>query len=118
MSAPRPARFVEVAEETLIVDLSATAGVLRELNDLGARLAAVSARAHRLGMAVTAEGIETETQLKTVRRAGCDPIQGYLIGRPVPAEEVLDLLWRSAPHASPVTLWHVATNFNPVSVTR
>jgi diguanylate cyclase len=38
--------------------------------------------AHALGMTVTAEGVETEEQLRALRDLGCDQIQGYLIARP------------------------------------
>jgi EAL domain-containing protein (putative c-di-GMP-specific phosphodiesterase class I) len=41
--------------------------------------------AHRLNLAVVAEGVETEEQLKALRDAGCSQMQGYLIGRPMPA---------------------------------
>jgi EAL domain-containing protein (putative c-di-GMP-specific phosphodiesterase class I) len=44
--------------------------------------------ARSLGMTTTAEGVETQEQLDTVRFEGCDEIQGYFIGRPKPAEEV------------------------------
>lgn len=40
-----------------------------------------------LGMAVIAEGVETEQQLELLREYGCQAFQGYLFGRPVPAEE-------------------------------
>jgi diguanylate cyclase (GGDEF)-like protein/PAS domain S-box-containing protein len=40
--------------------------------------------AHRIGARVVAEGVEDERQLEWLRRAGCDYIQGYLVGRPVP----------------------------------
>ena len=38
-------------------------------------------------MKVVAEGVETEEQLQLLREFGCDYIQGYLISRPIPAEE-------------------------------
>ena len=46
----------------------------------------------RLGLAmnvdVVAEGVETEEQLRTVRVLGCTAVQGYLLGRPMPAAEL------------------------------
>lgn len=48
--------------------------------------------AHRLGLQVIAEGIETPEQLALLRAAGCDYGQGYLWSRPVPAEEFEKLL--------------------------
>jgi diguanylate cyclase (GGDEF)-like protein len=44
--------------------------------------------AHRLGLRVVAEGVETEQQLRTLQELGCDAVQGYLLGRPVPASQV------------------------------
>jgi diguanylate cyclase (GGDEF)-like protein len=38
-----------------------------------------------LGMAVCAEGVETEAQLAFLRAEQCDIVQGYLLGRPAPA---------------------------------
>ena len=42
--------------------------------------------AHGLDLLVTAEGVETEDQLEFLRDLGCDFLQGYLVGRPLPAE--------------------------------
>lgn len=39
--------------------------------------------AHSLGLQVTAEGVETYSQLEELRRFGCDQIQGYLIAKPM-----------------------------------
>ncbi len=42
--------------------------------------------AHNLGLEVVAEGVETPEALQWLRAEGCEQIQGYLIGRPMPAE--------------------------------
>ena len=42
---------------------------------------------HRLGMTCVAEGIETESQLELLQRLHCDRLQGYYIGKPMPADE-------------------------------
>ncbi len=46
--------------------------------------------AHKLGMYVVAEGIETEIQLATLRDMGCDAVQGYYYSKPIPTEEFVD----------------------------
>jgi len=45
-----------------------------------------------LGMTVVGECVETEDQLQALSAAGCDQIQGYLFGRPTPAEQVPALI--------------------------
>ena len=48
--------------------------------------------AHSLKLAVIAEGVETEEQSVILRSLGCDAMQGYLFGRPMPAEAFVKLL--------------------------
>ena len=48
-----------------------------------------------LGMATTAEGVETHAQLAELRRQRCTEVQGYLFSPPCPAGEVAALLRRS-----------------------
>ncbi|MGN1147033.1 MAG: putative bifunctional diguanylate cyclase/phosphodiesterase [Lachnospiraceae bacterium] len=50
---------------------------------------------HKLGYESVAEGVETEEQLDYMKQIGCDIIQGYLFGKPVPAEEIEQLLIKS-----------------------
>ncbi|MYM22899.1 EAL domain-containing protein [Duganella sp. FT135W] len=49
---------------------------------------AIIAMAHKLGIKVIAEGIETQQQLTALTAAGCDLGQGYLFSRPISAEEL------------------------------
>lgn len=53
---------------------------------------ALVAMAHKLGIKVIAEKIETEAQLVVLRAAGCDFGQGYLFGMPISAEKLRRLL--------------------------
>nr|MDT0662576.1 bifunctional diguanylate cyclase/phosphodiesterase [Micromonospora sp. DSM 115978] len=55
-------------------------------------LATVVSLGHQLGLAVTAEGIETARQADRMREVGCDNGQGWLFGRPMPPREITDLL--------------------------
>lgn len=48
--------------------------------------------AHRLGLTVTAECVETSSQASRLRRIGCDTGQGWLYSRPVPADRISALL--------------------------
>jgi len=53
---------------------------------------AVVGLAHGLSLPVLAEGVETSGQLEFLRREGCDEVQGYLIGRPLPIENYADIV--------------------------
>ncbi|WP_026517230.1 EAL domain-containing protein [Butyrivibrio sp. MC2021] len=48
--------------------------------------------AHLIGAKVTAEGVETEEQLKFLREADCDFIQGYYFYKPMPVEDFREIL--------------------------
>jgi diguanylate cyclase (GGDEF)-like protein/PAS domain S-box-containing protein len=51
-------------------------------------VSAVMALGHALGLTVTAEGVETEDQLRVLADLGCDAAQGYLFARPIPASDL------------------------------
>jgi diguanylate cyclase (GGDEF)-like protein len=51
---------------------------------------------HTLGMAITAEGVETEQQFEMLQVESCTEVQGYLFSRPRPAEDVPALIARFA----------------------
>ncbi len=68
------------------IDNPDTAAIVRAMVGLGSRL----------GIAITAEGVETQAQLDQVRAEGCTEAQGYLISRPGPARDVLAPLERVA----------------------
>ena len=55
-------------------------------------VAMIVSLAHTLGLKVIAEGVEDDDQLRLLRELGCDQIQGYLAGRPMPAEQLDSLL--------------------------
>ncbi|MEG3628818.1 EAL domain-containing protein [Streptomyces sp. C6-003] len=52
--------------------------------------------AHRLGLTVTAECVETSDQASRLRRIGCDTGQGWLYSRPVHPDRISDLLLQAA----------------------
>ena len=62
---------------------------------------AVTALGTELGMAITAEGVETRQQLETVERAGCTEAQGYLFSPAVPGCALPDLLQTIADGLAP-----------------
>lgn len=53
---------------------------------------AIISLAHSIDLKVIAEGVETATQAQLLRLLRCDQIQGYLLARPQPAEDVVKLL--------------------------
>ncbi|MGZ4603365.1 MAG: putative bifunctional diguanylate cyclase/phosphodiesterase, partial [Kineosporiaceae bacterium] len=62
--------------------------------DSGAVLSAIVALTRTLGIRSVAEGVETPEHLQLVRDAGCDSAQGWLLGHPMPPEEVPRLIRR------------------------
>jgi len=49
-----------------------------------------------LDLPILAEGVETEAQHALLMKEGCDEVQGYLTGRPLPIADYADLVGRQA----------------------
>jgi len=69
---------------TLKIDRTFVDGIEREVDRAIAE--SIIAIAHKLGLTVTAEGVETIFQRKILAELGCDHIQGFQVCRPVPIE--------------------------------
>ncbi|MET2524598.1 bifunctional diguanylate cyclase/phosphodiesterase [Ralstonia sp. SM1884_UCD616_TZ26] len=61
-------------------------------SDAYAIIRAICAMAHSLDMTVVAEGVETGTQMQALVNLRCDQVQGYLLGRPLPARDFQTLI--------------------------
>lgn len=75
----------------LKIDQSFTRNLGRSSSDM-ILSEAIIVMAHKLGLKVIAEGIETEEQRQLLKAAGCDYGQGYLFSRPVSADEFIKLI--------------------------
>jgi diguanylate cyclase (GGDEF)-like protein len=86
--------------DVLKVDRSFVAGLPGNAGD-AAIVQAVVGLSRALGLKAVAEGVETVPQLDELRALGCDQGQGYLFGRPMPAEAI-ELVLRQAGTAQAV----------------
>ncbi|WP_242125953.1 EAL domain-containing protein [Sphingobium sp. Sx8-8] len=77
--------------DTIKIDRSFVVGASNNKAESLAIIRAVVTLADSLGMATTAEGVETEVELAMVRRLGCHKVQGYYFGRPMPAKDAAGL---------------------------
>jgi EAL domain-containing protein (putative c-di-GMP-specific phosphodiesterase class I) len=71
------------------IDRTFVSGVVGNDDD-GAIVRSVVQLAHRVGLSVVAEGVESEDQLRFLKSAQCDFAQGYLFALPAPAAELPD----------------------------
>ena len=72
---------------TLKIDRSFVERV-SEVNGTYSIVQAIVALGHSLGLQVVAEGVERNDQLESLRRIGCDFLQGYLFAMPMPASRM------------------------------
>ncbi|CAM9425985.1 unnamed protein product [Discosporangium mesarthrocarpum] len=72
--------------DRLKIDRSFVSGIGESESDENLT-SAIVALANRLGLAVVAEGVETEEQARVLTELGCQELQGYLFSKPLPAEE-------------------------------
>jgi diguanylate cyclase (GGDEF)-like protein len=77
--------------DRLKIDKAFVRSLCADNNDM-AIIRAIIGMGQALGMRVLAEGDETADQRRSLAEAGCDEIQGYLISRPLPAEEMSEFL--------------------------
>lgn len=83
-------------------ELKIDRGFVRELeqdSDDAAIVSAIVALGQALGLRIVAEGVETDKQQDFLTRLGCDSLQGYLLGQPVPAEQFMGKLQAMRPES-------------------
>jgi len=86
--------------DTLKIDRSFIHKLVTHPGDL-AITEAIIVMAHKLGLSVVGEGIETEAQRELLAAAGCNYGQGFLFSRPIPEDDFFDFLSSQGAHASP-----------------
>ncbi|MCK5830251.1 MAG: diguanylate cyclase [Methylococcales bacterium] len=76
---------------TLKIDKSFIKDICNDDNDQKIVQPMIS-MAHSMGMTVVAEGVEEKEQLDLLSQYSCDEIQGYLLSKPIPANEMIKIL--------------------------
>ncbi len=80
---------------TIKVDKTFVQGAAQNNAESLAIVRAVVAMAQSLDMTTTAEGVETAEEAELIRKLGCNKIQGYYFGRPMSADDTMQLFVRS-----------------------
>ncbi|CAN1211934.1 Diguanylate cyclase/phosphodiesterase with PAS/PAC sensor(S) [Tumidithrix helvetica PCC 7403] len=75
----------------LKIDQSFVRDITENLYDQAIAISIITL-AHKLKLNVIAEGIETKEQMELLRSFGCHEMQGYLFNRPIPSDELMELL--------------------------
>ncbi|MFV9652931.1 putative bifunctional diguanylate cyclase/phosphodiesterase [Pseudomonas marginalis] len=85
-------------------ELKIDRGFVRDLehdSDDAAIVSAIVALGQALGLRIVAEGVETDVQQSFLTRLGCNSLQGYLLGHPLPADGFMDHIQRGEDAAAP-----------------
>lgn len=85
--------------DTLKIDQSFIRDIIDDSEDALIVKSAISL-GQGLGVRVVAEGVEHHEQLGLLNELGCDEVQGFLLGRPAPAQEINTRLVANATIAS------------------
>jgi EAL domain-containing protein (putative c-di-GMP-specific phosphodiesterase class I) len=71
--------------------------------DAAAIVNSIMSLGRSIGRRVIAEGVETPAQLELLRMQGCNEVQGYLIGKPLPIEQYAGVTGEIEPYAADVS---------------
>ena len=82
--------------DKLKIDRSFISDIPEDSNDT-AIVRAILALGHALNLTIIAEGVETQAQYTFLSENSCDVVQGYLLGMPMPAEDIAEILSAKPP---------------------
>jgi EAL domain-containing protein (putative c-di-GMP-specific phosphodiesterase class I) len=85
------AYLARLPAQTLKIDRAFVSTMVDDANSQ-TLVATMISLAHSLRMKVVAEGVETETQAKMLHLLRCDQMQGHLVSKPLPIEQVSALI--------------------------
>lgn len=85
------AHLKRFAVDTLKIDRSFICNITQDRGNISIVQAIISL-AHTLGLTVVAEGVETPEEYRLLSARGCDQIQGFYSGRPMPADALAEKL--------------------------
>ncbi len=80
------AYFKDIPADELKIDKSFVSGMLTDRASADITSLVIDL-AHRFKLSVAAEGVEDDATMEALRAAGCDVMQGYLVGKPMPAAD-------------------------------
>jgi diguanylate cyclase (GGDEF)-like protein/PAS domain S-box-containing protein len=100
--------------DSVKIDRSFVSGI-PESKDDSAIVEAIVAMAHSLQLKVVAEGVETKEQFDFLRTLGCDQIQGFYFSKPIPASEVVMLLYKTMTRDAAAAAALPVAELDPVS---